>query len=111
MLVPRSQLSVVETERDEWRRRAEALRSRGRTKTEYVFLRSPLWARFVAASWLVLLGLLVGGVAVPRANDRPTLHEDYQACIATAREAYRLETNQYRELVKALYACGVYERP
>ena len=110
MIARRSQLSEVEVERDEWRRRAEA-RPSSTTRTEYVFLRSPLWVRLVAASWLVLFALLAAGVAVPRANDTPSLREDYSSCIAAARAGSPLAENPYRELVNALYACGVYESP
>lgn len=110
MFVARTQLSAVERERDEWRRRAEA-RSRIRTRTEVVRQRSPLWVRFVVGSWLVLFGLLAGGVAVPRANDQPTLVDDYPTCISDVRQASPLDSDRYRELVNALYACGVYDNP
>ena len=111
MFVSRSQLAAVELERDEWRLRAESVRARPRTRTEVVFKRTPLWARLTLASWLVLLGLLAGGVAVPRANDRPTLVDDYPACISATRESSLPATSEYRELVRALYACGVFDGP
>jgi hypothetical protein len=110
MVVRRSQLAAVEVERDEWRRRAEE-HPTSTVRTEYVFLRSPRWVRLVAASWLVLLALLVAGVAVPRANDTPSLSVDHESCIAAAREKSPRAENPYRELVNALYACGVYESP
>jgi len=31
----------------------------------------PVWARVTAALWLVVLGILVGGAAVPHAQDTP----------------------------------------
>ena len=31
----------------------------------------PLWARMTAALWLVVLGILIGGAAIPHAQDRP----------------------------------------
>jgi hypothetical protein len=31
----------------------------------------PLWARVTAALWLLVLGILIGGAAVPHAQDRP----------------------------------------
>jgi hypothetical protein len=31
----------------------------------------PAWARLTAALWLVVLGILVGGTAIPHAQDRP----------------------------------------
>jgi hypothetical protein len=108
MLVSRSRLSAVERERDEWRRRAETV---PRPRTRYVTLRSPYWVRLVAAAWFVTIGLLVGGAAIPHADDTPTLREDYPACIAAARGEYPLESNRYQELVRALYACGVYDVP
>jgi hypothetical protein len=102
-----SRLAAVEHERDEWRKRAEAAVT---PRTEYVVRRTSRWVRALAASWFVTLGLLVGGAAIPRASDRPTLHEDYPACIGKARYEHPIEGNQYQELVNALYACEVYEQ-
>lgn len=31
----------------------------------------PLWARMTAALWLVVIGILIGGAAIPHAQDRP----------------------------------------
>jgi hypothetical protein len=31
----------------------------------------PLWARVTAALWLVVLGILIGGAAIPHAQDMP----------------------------------------
>ena len=31
----------------------------------------PFWARVTAAAWLVVLGILVGGAAIPHAQDMP----------------------------------------
>jgi hypothetical protein len=105
MLVLRSRLSAVEHERDEWRKRAEAAAP---PRTVYVVRRGRLRSRLLTASWLVTLGLLVGGVAVPRANDAPVLREDYPGCIGRARYENPIAGNQYQELVNALYACDVY---
>jgi hypothetical protein len=33
----------------------------------------PLWARVTAAAWLVVLGILIGGAAIPHAQDTPHL--------------------------------------
>jgi hypothetical protein len=33
----------------------------------------PLWARVTAALWLVVLGILIGGAAIPHAQDTPHL--------------------------------------
>lgn len=31
----------------------------------------PFWARVTAALWLLVLGILIGGAAIPHAQDRP----------------------------------------
>jgi hypothetical protein len=31
----------------------------------------PVWARMTAALWLLVLGILIGGAAIPHAQDRP----------------------------------------
>jgi hypothetical protein len=31
----------------------------------------PVWARMTAALWLVVLGILIGGAAIPHAQDQP----------------------------------------
>lgn len=33
----------------------------------------PVWARVTAAMWLVVLGILIGGAAIPHAQDTPHL--------------------------------------
>ena len=33
----------------------------------------PLWARLTAALWLLVLGILIGGAAIPHAQDKPRL--------------------------------------
>lgn len=33
----------------------------------------PVWARVTAAAWLVVLGILIGGAAIPHAQDTPHL--------------------------------------
>ena len=33
----------------------------------------PLWARVTAAMWLVVLGILIGGAAIPHAQDKPRI--------------------------------------
>jgi hypothetical protein len=43
----------------------------------------PLWARMTAALWLLVLGILVGGAAIPHAQDRPRVvppQEDATIC-------------------------------
>jgi acyl-coenzyme A synthetase/AMP-(fatty) acid ligase len=34
-------------------------------------LHTPLWARLTGAIWLILLGVLIGGAAIPHASDEP----------------------------------------
>ena len=33
----------------------------------------PLWARVTAALWLLVLGILIGGAAIPHAQDKPRI--------------------------------------
>jgi hypothetical protein len=33
----------------------------------------PLWARATAALWLVVIGILIGGAAIPHAQDEPRI--------------------------------------
>lgn len=33
--------------------------------------RYPVWARMTAALWLVVIGILIGGTAIPHAQDKP----------------------------------------
>ena len=43
----------------------------------------PIWARLTAALWLLVLGMLIGGTAIPHAQDRPRivpLDEDVTIC-------------------------------
>ena len=43
----------------------------------------PIWARMTAALWLVVLGMLIGGTAIPHAQDRPRVvppDEDVAIC-------------------------------
>jgi hypothetical protein len=45
----------------------------------------PLWARVTAAMWLVVLGILIGGAAIPHAQDTPRVvpqGEDARFCKA-----------------------------
>ena len=45
----------------------------------------PFWARVTAALWLVVLGILVGGAAIPHAQDMPRVvppSEDARFCKA-----------------------------
>ena len=44
----------------------------------------PFWARVTAALWLVVIGILIGGAAIPHAQDRPRVvppGEDVPAAI------------------------------
>ena len=43
----------------------------------------PVWARMTAALWLLVIGMLVGGTAIPHAQDRPRIvppGEDVTIC-------------------------------
>lgn len=43
----------------------------------------PVWARMTAALWVLVLGILVGGTAIPHAQDRPRVvppEEDVTIC-------------------------------
>ena len=45
----------------------------------------PFWARVTAALWLLVLGMLIGGTAIPHAQDTPRLvpqSEDARFCRA-----------------------------
>ena len=50
----------------------------------------PFWARVTAAMWLVVLGILVGGAAIPHAQDKPRVvpqSEDARFCKAPGKQA------------------------
>jgi hypothetical protein len=43
----------------------------------------PFWARLTAALWLLVLGILIGGAAIPHAQDKPRVvppSEDVTVC-------------------------------
>ena len=47
----------------------------------------PFWARVTAALWLLVLGILIGGAAIPHAQDTPRVvpqGEDQRFCKAPA---------------------------
>jgi hypothetical protein len=49
----------------------------------------PFWARVTAAMWLVVLGILIGGAAIPHAQDKPRVvpqEEDAGFCKAPAKQ-------------------------
>jgi hypothetical protein len=45
----------------------------GATRREVASHPYPLWARVTAAMWLVVIGILIGGAAIPHAQDTPRL--------------------------------------
>jgi hypothetical protein len=50
----------------------------------------PFWARVTAAMWLVVLGILIGGAAIPHAQDTPRVvpqSEDARFCKAPGKQA------------------------
>ena len=47
----------------------------------------PLWARVTAALWLLVIGILIGGAAIPHAQDKPRLlptQDEPQATVCKA---------------------------
>ena len=49
----------------------------------------PFWARVTAAMWLVVLGILIGGAAIPHAQDKPRVvpqTEDARFCKAPGKQ-------------------------
>jgi len=49
----------------------------------------PFWARVTAAMWLVVLGILIGGAAIPHAQDKPRVvpqTEDAGFCKAPGKQ-------------------------
>lgn len=65
------------------------------------------WPSLLAGAWLLVIGVILGGTAVPHAQNRPQIN-DAPACIGKARYQHPVHGNQYQELVNALYACGIY---
>lgn len=47
----------------------------------------PLWARVTAALWILVLGILVGGTAVPHAQDKPRVLPRAEDTSATCKPA------------------------
>jgi hypothetical protein len=63
-------------------RAAEAAPAEAGTRPHRAY---PFWARATAALWLVVLGILIGGAAIPHAQDTPRvvpLGEDARFCKA-----------------------------
>ena len=57
----------------------------------------PFWARVTAALWLVVLGILVGGAAIPHAQDKPRVvpaSEDARFCKAPSSDAGPARSNR-----------------
>ena len=54
----------------------------------------PFWARVTAAMWVLVLGILIGGAAIPHAQDRPRVvpkNEDARFCKTPPRPAGRAD--------------------
>jgi len=45
----------------------------------------PIWARMTAALWLLVLGILIGGAAIPHAQDRPRVVPPSEAAPAVCK--------------------------
>ena len=43
----------------------------------------PAWARITAALWLLVLGILIGGAAIPHAQDKPRVVPENEDAITT----------------------------
>jgi hypothetical protein len=43
----------------------------------------PAWARITAALWLIVLGILIGGAAIPHAQDKPRVVPKNEDAITT----------------------------
>ena len=43
----------------------------------------PIWARVTAALWLLVLGILIGGAAIPHAQDKPRVIPKDEDPVAT----------------------------
>jgi len=58
----------------------------------------PVWARVTAALWLVVIGILIGGAAIPHAQDKPRVvppSEDVPAVCKPARTTPELPTRPF----------------
>ena len=52
--------------------------------------RYPVWARVTGALWLLVIGILVGGAAIPHAQDRPrVVPRDDDAVVTVCKPAKR----------------------
>ena len=47
----------------------------------------PAWARITAALWLLVLGILIGGAAIPHAQDKPRVVPKNEDTITTVCQA------------------------
>ena len=55
----------------------------------------PFWARVTAALWLLVLGILIGGAAIPHAQDKPRVIPRSEDATATiCKPAQTTPTNQ-----------------
>jgi hypothetical protein len=74
--VPRGQYDAALRERDDWERRARQAAQRAtdarRAKLPPAARRSVL-AVAIVGTWLVIVGIFVGGAAIPHHDDRPVL--------------------------------------
>ena len=111
--MPRSELALVRSELDGWRRRAESLLGEDEpsVRPEGPARRSSRTLRLgsVATASLVTVAIALGALLLPGRTHSAS--PDYPACIGKARYENPIEGNQYQELVNALYACGVYRLP
>lgn len=106
------EIERLQWEAAEWRKRAELAAAKPPVVVRVEKPRLPLWARVNVAFWLVVIGLMIGGVAVPHASDAPTLEPDYGACVSSrsAQPNFYPQASQYQKLVNALWACEVFHQ-
>lgn len=116
VIARRSEIAQLEAETEAWKARAEAMvaelaliraRQFDPPPKPSLDLRNK-WPTVMRGAWILIIGIIVGGLAIPHHYDRPSLSPDLPTCIGQARYKHQIPDNQYQELVNALYSCDVY---
>jgi hypothetical protein len=108
-VVSRSELERARSEREEWRKRAQARLLEEKATAEPRRSRRRLGRSLpLFLSSLLVFAVGLGAVTLPHRSGK-TGRPDYPGCIGQARYQDPIEGNQYQELVNALYACGIYK--
>ena len=71
--------------------------------------RYPFWARVTAALWLLVLGILIGGAAIPHAKDTPRViptNEDAMFCKPSQQQQQQQQQPQQRLVIPPLLSGG-----